>query len=226
MMPSRIARCVLTDLSAIVFVVILGLIISSVWHVPMPMPIVFLLAMEVFSQALPVSTLKHEWHEKSKRHHRHVRLEIVGFGIWAAIATYISFLLYFGYHVISPVYIDTSSELYAQAATVALITLAFCQALNILFTRADDHEHIGTNFLWKNQKLMRAYGISLFLLLNIVYNPVFHTIIGTTNIGFVEWMAAFFCTGIYVGGRRLQRYTRLHTRHALIKLHHELHKHK
>lgn len=225
-MPSRIARCVLTDLSVIVSMLVLGLIISSVWHIPLAMPIILLLAMEVLSQAYPISTLNHERHKKSERHHRHVKFEIIGFGIWAAIVTYASYLLFFGYHVLSPTYIDTSSSFYAQATTVALITLAFCQALNILFTRADDHEHIGTDFLWKNQKLLRAYGVSLFLLLNAVYNPWFHSLLGTANLGFVEWIAAIFCAGLYVGGRRLQRYTRLHTRHALIKLDRELHKHK
>lgn len=192
----------------------------------MAMPIVMLLAMELLSQAYPISTLDHERHQKSTRHHKHVKIEIIGYGIWAAIVTYMSYLLFFGYHVMSPTYIDTSSELYAQAGTVALITLALCQGLNILFTRADDHQHIGTEHLWKNQKLLRAYGVSLFLLLNAVYNPLLQSLIGTANIGFVEWIAAIFCAGIYVGGRRLQRYTRLHTRHALINLHRELHKHK
>ncbi len=226
MMPSRIARCVLTDLSAMVAMVILGLVISATLHIPAAMPIIMLLAVELLSQAFPISTLNHERHKKSSRHHRHVKFEIIGFGIWAAIVTYASYLLFFGYHVISPVYVDTPSELYAQAATTALITLAFCQVLNILFTRADDHEHLGTEHLWKNQKLLRAFGVSLFLLLNAVYNPLFHAALGTENIGFVEWIAAIFCAGLYVGGRRLQRYTRLHTRHALIKLDRELHKHK
>lgn len=226
MMPSRIARCVYADLSAIVAMVVLGVIISMTLHIPPAMPIVLLLAAEVLSQALPVSTLKHEWHEKSKRHHKHVKLEAVAFGVWAAIVVFASYLLFFGYHVLSPVFIDTSSELYAQATTVALITFAFCQGLNILFTRADDHEHIGTEFLWKNQKLLQAYGVSFFLLLNVIYNPLFQSLLGTASIGFVDWMTAAFCAAIYVGGRRLQRYTRLHTRHSLIKLHHELHKHK
>lgn len=202
--------------------VVLGLLISLLLHIPLAMPIILLLAMEVLSQAFPLSTLKHEWHEKSKRHHKHIKLEIIGFGVWAAIATYASYLLFFAYNVLSPVFIDTSSQLYAQATTVALITLALCQALNILFTRGDDHKRLGTNHLWKNQKLLRAYGVSAFLLLNAVYNPLFQAMLGTAALSFVDWVAAIFGAGLYVGGRRLQRYTRLHTRHALIKLHHEL----
>lgn len=217
--PNRIARCVLTDLSAIFFIVILGIIFGLILHTPIVVPVLSLLVAELLLIAHPISTLNHENHQKSSRHHRYVRLEIIKFGLWAAVCVQLSFFTFFWYHALSPSYVDTSNPLFIHASTIALVVFVICQNLNILLVRADDHKRVGTNHLWSNHRLLVAYGVSFFILLNLIYNPLLQPILNTAPIGLVEWVVVIFGVSIYIGGRRLQRYTRLHTRQVLIKLH-------
>jgi len=217
--PNKIARCILTDFSAALSVLLISLLVTYIWHIPAAILLIQILAVELFLQTLPISTLQHDKVKKKPRHHMHVKVELVAFGIWAGLISYGSYLLFFGYHVISPVYIDTNNSLYVQATTLALVTFALCQAVNILFVRADEHLHMGTKFLWENKKLLRAFAMSGFLLLNLVYNPLLHSLLGTAPLSLLEWIVALFCTTIYIGGRRLQRHSRQFSRHAVRELH-------
>lgn len=220
--PTKIARCVLTDLTAFATVLLISLYGAHVLHIPAAILIVQLLALELVSQIFPISTLIHDQDKPKKRPTRYIKLEIVTFGLLAGMITYASYLLFFGYHVISPAYIDTGNPLYQQATTVAFVTLAFCQAIHLLFVRADEHDHVLTDYLLSNKRLLQAYGVSLFLILNVVYNPLLQSLLSTTSIGPAEWAAATLCAGVYALIRRLQRYTRKHSRHELVRLQREL----
>lgn len=223
MTPNRVARCVLTDLVALITVLIISVLVAQKFHIPAAILVIQLFAVELLSQSLPISKLRHDKSKPKARNHVHVKIEILAFGILAAVITYLSYLLFFGYHTLSPEYIDTSNLLYRQATTVALVTLAFCQAINVFFVRADHHKQILSDYLLSNKQLVVAYGWSLFLIIVLVYIPWLQSIFHTTAIGVREWAAVILCAGLYGTFRRLQRYTKKHTRHEVIKLHRELH---
>ena len=219
MTPSKILRCSVTDAVALITVLIISFIMDVFVDIPPAMIIVQLLAVIVLSQAYPISTLKHDKRKHKPRHHIQVKIETPAFGVMAGLITYISYLLFFAYNSLSPVFIDTTSELYKQATTVALVTLALCLAVNLFFIRADEHPRVLTDHLMKNQKLLIALGVSFFCILNVVYNPWLQDVFSTAEIGIVEWSAAIFCAGIYSVLRHVQRFTRKHTRQSVIDLH-------
>ena len=219
MTPSKILRCSVTDAVALVTVLVVGFVMDIVFDIPPGMLLVQLLGVIVLSQAYPISTLKHDKRKHKPRHHIQVKIETPAFGIMAGLITYISYLLFFAYNALSPVFIDSTSELYQQATTVALVTLAFCLAINLFFIRADEHPRVLTSHIMNNKKLLTAFGLSFFLILNVVYNPWLQTVFSTEAIGVVEWAAAIFCAGIYSVLRHVQRYTRKHTRQSVIDLH-------
>ncbi len=223
MTPTRVARCVLTDLVALIAVLVISVVMAQKFHIPAAILVIQLFAIELLSQSLPISKLRHEKSKPKARNHVHVKIEVLAFGILAAVIAYLSYLLFFGYHTLSPEYIDTSNLLYRQATTVALVTLAFCQAINVFFVRADHHKQILTDYLLSNKQLVRAYGVSLSLIVILVYAPWLQSIFHTAAIGLREWAAAILCAGLYGACRRLQRYTKKHTRHEVVKLHHKLH---
>jgi Ca2+-transporting ATPase len=222
MTPTKLVRCVLTDATALLTVLIISLILTRNAHIPAALLLIQCLGIELLFQSFPISTLVHDKSKHKPRPSLHIKLEIIAFGLLAGLITYASYLLFFGYHVLSPEYIDTANSLYAQATTVALVTLAFCQGINLLFVRADEHPHVLTDYLLSNKKLLQAFGVSMFLILNVVYNPVFQSIFRTESLGVANWAAAIVAAGIYALVRRLQRYTRKHSRHSVIKLHQEL----
>ncbi len=219
MTPSKILRCSVTDAVALVTVLFIGFVMDIVFDIPPAMLLVQLLGVIVLSQAYPISTLKHDKRKHKPRHHIQVKIETPAFGIMAGLITYISYLLFFAYNALSPVFIDSTSELYQQATTVALVTLAFCLAINLFFIRADEHPRVLTSHIMNNKKLLTAFGLSFFLILNVVYNPWLQTVFSTEAIGVVEWAAAIFCAGIYSVLRHVQRYTRKHTRQSVVDMH-------
>lgn len=219
MTPSKILRCSVTDAVALVTVLVVGFVMDIVFDIPPGMLLVQLLGVIVLSQAYPISTLKHDKRKHKPRHHIQVKIETPAFGIMAGLITYISYLLFFAYNALSPVFIDSTSELYQQATTVALVTLAFCLAINLFFIRADEHPRVLTSHIMNNKKLLTAFGLSFFLILNVVYNPWLQKVFSTEAIGVVEWAAAIFCAGIYSVLRHVQRYTRKHTRQSVVDMH-------
>lgn len=73
-----------------------------------------------------------------------------------------------------------------QATAATYATLVMCQIFNSIEARS---EHLGiSKILFGNKKLLGAIGISLFLLLNIVYNPWIQPFAKTASIEPINWI--------------------------------------
>lgn len=217
-----VARCVLTDIVAIVALLIISQYMLHRLNIPPAILLIQILAVELLLQALPISTLKHDTTKPSTGRKRQIELEIIIFGILAGFVAYSSYLLFFGIHSLSPEFIDRTSDLYHQATSVTLATLALCQAINLFFIRADDHPHVLTNYVISNKKLVQSSAVSLFVLLNIIYNPLLQSFFGTETISVAGLADIVLCGGLYAIARRVQRYTRKHSRHEVVKMHQKL----
>ncbi len=226
--------CALTDNCSLFFAVLFSLVGQVMFHVPMAITAIQVLAMNALIQVFPLSALSWDkplgnlMHNHPSRYKDHVInnaavREFILFGFLSAVLAYINFLLFFTRRGLSPAYIDSSSSLYAQAVTLAFVTIVLCQFMNLLLVRADKHNSLFTKFLWSNKKLLIAFGISLFCLLNILYNPVIQSFFHTGSLNLADWLTAIGAATIYLGIRLFQRHTRKHTRLAVIKLHREVH---
>jgi Ca2+-transporting ATPase len=149
--------------------------------------------------------------------------EFLMFGLLSAAIAYTNFLFFFARRGLSPVSIDKTSALYAQATILTYLTLVLCQFMNLLLVRADEHKNFFSSYLWSNKKLLVAFGISFFCIANIMYNPVIQPYFHAGSLSFIDWLTAVGAAGIYLGIRLMQRHTRKHTRQAVVKLHRELH---
>ncbi|MEK7447618.1 MAG: cation-transporting P-type ATPase [Patescibacteria group bacterium] len=79
------------------------------------------------------------------------------------------------------------NSLYLQATAATYATLVMCQIFNSIESRS---EHLGIfKIFLGNKKLLGAIGISLFLLLNIVYNPWIQPFAKTAAIEPANWIA-------------------------------------
>jgi magnesium-transporting ATPase (P-type) len=224
MVPTKTARIVLTDVSAIVSMLVIGSVVAQRWHVPAGLSFMQLLAIELFVIALPTSIIAKGKAKKADRHHFHVKAEIVLFGLISAGAAYLAYFMYFAGQGLSPVFIDTTGPFFLSASSISFITFALCQLINLMLVSADEQKNLFANHLWDNKKLNQATLVSIFLLLNAVYNPLLRPAFNLSAVGFDGWLIIVLAVTIYGSLRLLQRQSRKHTRHAVVKLHREIHK--
>jgi len=149
--------------------------------------------------------------------------EFVGYGLLAAILATGNFFLFFLRHGTSPEHIDSTSLIYAQATTLTYVTLVFCQFINLLLVRTAEHATFFTSYLWSNKRLLLAFGVSLFCILNLAYNPVIQPYFRTSALQVSDWLMVLVAAGIYLGIRLLQRHSHKYSRHAVLQLHRDVH---
>ncbi|MDL2363601.1 MAG: cation-transporting P-type ATPase [Patescibacteria group bacterium] len=231
---TKAARCVLTDNAGELIVVLLSLGALSLFHIAPAIAAIQILAIDVVAQILPLTALGWDkaqgklMHEKPRDLHDHIinrkaLAGFVGFGFLAAVLSFGNYLFFFIRHQLSPQYLDLSLPLYHQATTLTYLTLVLCLYVYLFFERADAHEKFFTSYLWSNKYLLGAFGISFFLIGNIIYNPWIQPYFSTGSLGFIDWLTALLCAGLYMAFRLAQRHTRKHTRHAVAQLHREVH---
>lgn len=216
----------LTDTVALVLALVISLLAATKTHVPPGILLIQVLAIELLFQAPLLLVLNHEKQAHKPRHLTQYQafMEIFLFGALAAVIAYLNYRLFFARHGLGPAFIDTAHPFYIQATTLAYATLALCQCMNLIFVRADNHKTVFSEYLWNNPKLVRMAGLAGFILLNIIYNPLLQPLFGTKPLDVIDWLMVMGALALYSGLRMVQRHTRQHTRHAIIHLHHEVHK--
>jgi Ca2+-transporting ATPase len=230
----KAARCALTDNAAELITVLLGLGALAAFHIPSALPAIQILAIDIVAQILPITALgwdraQHKlMSEKPRNLHDHIINAsairgFIGFGALAAFLSYGNYLLFFARNHLSPVRIETTLPQYHTATTLTYVTLVLCLYVYLMFERSDRHEKFFTEYLWSNKKLLIAFAISFFFIGNIIYNPWVQPYFGSASLSFLDLMTALLAALLYGGFRLLQRHTRLHTRHAVIQLHREVH---
>jgi Ca2+-transporting ATPase len=230
----KAARCALTDNAGELFVILISLVMQALFHIPLAITAIQILAIDVIAEMFPITALgwdkplanlMHERPRKLKDHILNVSSvrEFIGFGLLSAVLAYANFVFFFSRQGLSPKFIDPSSQLYMQAAILTYVTIVFCQFINLLLVRVGDSEKFFGKYLWSNKKLLWAFGISMFCILNLVYNPWIQPYVRSHALSPVDWLTALAAAAIYLGVRLLVRYEGKHSRHSVIKLHHEVH---
>lgn len=231
----RILRSALGAAAAAFTLVLLSLAGFAWLHINAVISVPQLLALDVLVLALPLSAVQFDAKppkllKVSAGNLREHTLSLralrgyLGFGLLAAVFAYAGYLLAFARQHLNPQFIDPSLPLHREAATLAFATLALCLSLAILFERVDQHENFFAPFLTSNKKLLRAFLGSCLLLLAVIYLPGVNRLFQSAPLSALDWLTALLLAALYGGARLLQRHTRLHTRDAVVKLHHEIQK--
>jgi magnesium-transporting ATPase (P-type) len=75
-----------------------------------------------------------------------------------------------------------------RGMSLTYVTIVLCQFMNILSRRAGEHKSVRSSYLWSNKKLLWSFGISLFLIVNLLYNPWVNIYFGTAGLTLVDWV--------------------------------------
>ncbi|MGH7241678.1 MAG: cation-translocating P-type ATPase, partial [Candidatus Saccharimonadales bacterium] len=226
----KAARCALTDNAGELATILISLVGQAVFHIPLAITAIQILAIDIAAEMFPITALgwdkaqrnlMHDQPRKLSDHiiNRQAVTEFVAFGLLSASLAYLNFLFFFTRRGFSPQYIDPNSHLYAQATILTYVTIVLCQFVNLFLVRSDDHEKVFTSYLWSNKKLLIAFGLSFFIIGNIIYNPLVSPYFHSQALSFIDILTAIAVAVIYAVVRFAQRHTRKHTRRKLFEDH-------
>lgn len=231
----KAARCALTDNAGELLIILISLAMNAVFHIPMAITAIQILAIDVVAEMFPITALGWDkassnklMREKPRKLKDHILnrgsvQEFIGFGLLSAVLAYANFVWFFERQGLSPSYIDSGSQLYMQATMLTYVTLVLCQFINLLLVRSENSEPFFSRYLWSNKKLLWAFGISLFCIFNLIYNPWVQPYIRAHSLTFGDWLTALLAAGIYLVIRLLIRNRPRHNRNLVVRLHHEVH---
>lgn len=215
-------RSGLGDSTTLVFITLAGMVSTLWFHVPVALLVGQIIAFELLVQPLPVAALS--WDKQPRplkypRLRKHLVRELVDASFIAAALAVANYVFFFARHHVALAYMNTQSNVYLQATTLALVTFVLCQRVNVYLVRAHEHDKFFSPFLVHNKRLLAAMAAALVVLLGIVYLPWGHHYLGTRSLDLPDWLTAIAAALVYLGARLVQRHTRHHTRHAIIDLH-------
>jgi P-type Ca2+ transporter type 2C len=230
---TKAARSALTTNAAELGAVLIGLISQTVFHVPIAITAIQILAIDVIAQIFPVAALGWDpaqnqlMKDKPRNLHDHIiNRRAVGtflaYGFLAAGLAYANFLLFFVRRHISPVHISTTSPVYEQATILTYLTIVLCQFTNLLLIRTDDREPFFTRYLWSNKKLLLAFGLSIFCILNIMYDPFIRPYFSAGPLELGDWLLAVAAAIVYLTISLFRRHSKKHSRKVVLELHRQL----
>jgi Ca2+-transporting ATPase len=226
----KAARCALTDNAGELFAVLIGLAGQAIFHVPIAITAIQILAVDVIAEIFPITAIgwdpvqRELMHDKPRSLRDHIInvqavREFVGYGLLSAALAYGNFLLFFHRHHFSPTYFSTHNAQYASATMLTYLTIVLCQFINLMLVRTDPREGFFSSYLWSNKKLLIAFGFSFFCILNLMYDPWVRPYFGAGPLSATDWLLAAAAAAIYLTIRLFLRVTKKHNRKAVIELH-------
>ena len=225
----KAARCALTDNMSELITVLISLAATAVSGIPAGITAIQILAIDIVAQIFPITALgwdpaltqlMHDQPRDPRDHilNRKTVLEFISFGLLAAGLAYTNYLFYFLRHNITPDHIATTSTPYMQATMLTYVTLVFCQFMNLLLVRTQG-QPLFSKYLWSNKKLLAAFAISLFCIINIVYNPVIQPYFNSSALDAQDWLTAFGFAALYTVIRLFHLHSKSTSRNELIRKH-------
>lgn len=190
-------------------VVLISLIAGALLGVPPAISVILILAIDLMAELFPIAALGWDkaeqdlMHQKPRKLSDHILnkrnlIDLIITGIIMGVLGYINYLLFFARNNIAIDQIDPSSSQYFAAATLTYLTIVFCQFGNILLRRIKSGNKLLTSYLWSNVHLLLAFGLSLLLIIFIIYIPFLQPFFTTGAIGMIDWLYAIAAAVIFV----------------------------
>jgi Ca2+-transporting ATPase len=182
---------------------------TGLFHFPIAILAVQILAVDLVGEMLPLTFLTWDPPDKDlmkdppRNQHEHVlNKKSLFYFAWSGLLmgslAYLNFYLLFLREGSSPALVSVDDPLYMRATTLTYITIVISQWFNILSQRTANNESVATSYILSNKRLWLGYLISLFLLMNISYNPFISEYLRTGPITLTDWGFALAVGIIYL----------------------------
>ena len=130
--------------------------------------------------------------------HRHLNLMDLNWHSLGGLGLHINYLLFFTRHGLSAQGFSKTTVAYATATTLTYVTICLCQFGSIMMRRVKPGHKLLTSYLWSNPKLFIAFGISLTLMLSLIYVPFMQPYFGTAALHATDWLCALAAATLFV----------------------------
>jgi Ca2+-transporting ATPase len=216
-----------TSNSAELVVNLVGLAAATLFHVPLALSVMEILAIDLIAELFPIAALgwdpadgevMHEPPRNPKDHilNRRAILDLLWCGLLIGGFAFLNYLWFFHRHGISAAHLATTSDAHMQATAITYLTIVVCQLANIMQRRS--RNGLFTRYQFHNRQLWFALGLSLFCVLNIIYNPWIAPYFQAGPLSIVDWLYALAAAALFIAVREFQRYTKQHSREAVLAL--------
>lgn len=201
---------------------------ATLFHIPLAISVLLILAIDVVAELFPTAALGADkadrdlMAEKPRDPKDHIVnlkniIDVAWVGLFAGSFAFINYVLFFERHGVDAQKISTSSNLYMQATTLTYLTIVLCQLVSLLQRRS--HKGLFTKYQFHNKALWLAMGLSIFSVLNVIYNPFINRYLRSAPLDSTDWLFAIGATIIFIGLREFQRWSNQHHgRESVIKL--------
>lgn len=219
-----------TSNAAELIVMLLSLAAATVFHIPLALSVMQILAIDLIAELFPIAALgkdkadgelMRQHPRKTKDHilNRTAILDLVWCGLLIGGFAFINYLLFFRRYDMPAGNVPTDSLLHWKAATLAYLTIVLCQLSNILQRRTI--HGLFSRYQLHNKQLWLAISFSLFCVLNIIYNPWIAPYFKSASLSAIDWMYAVGAAALFILIREFQRHDKKHRRKAVLHLHRE-----
>ena len=196
--------------------VLCSLIGTSIFHWPLAILAVQILAIDLVGELLPLASLT--WDPPSERimteeprnpnehiMNKYSMIDVAWTGLLMGIIAYLNFLFLFVREGQSLINVGSDSIFYMRATTLTYVSIVFAQWANIMSRRAGGRESVFTKYFWSNRRLLLSFVLSGGLILLICYNPFVANYLRTAPLTMMDWICAAGGALIYLVIREIYK---------------------
>jgi Ca2+-transporting ATPase len=201
----------------------------SLFHIPLAMSVMQILAVDLIAELFPIAALGWDkaegdiMHEPPRRLDDHILnsraiRNLLWCGLLIGTFAFLNYLLFFARQGLSASDIQAGSLLHWKATTLTYLTIVLCQLGNILQRRSS--RGLFTRYQLHNRNLWLAMTFSMFCVINIIYNPWIAPYFTSAALSLTDWLYALGAAALFLGIREIQRHANTHHRpDDIIELH-------
>lgn len=203
-----------TSNSAELVVNLVSLASATLFHVPLAMSVMELLAIDMVAELFPIAALGWDkadgdlMHDKPRNPRDHILnrsaiIDLLWCGILIGGFAFLNYIWFYYRHGASPGAVATGSDLHMQATALTYLTIVLCQLFNILQRRS--RNGLFSRYQLHNKQLWLAMSLSIFCVTNIIYNPWIAPYFQAKALDVSDWLYALAAAALFISFREIQR---------------------
>ncbi len=203
-----------TSNSAELIVNLVSLACATLFHIPLAMSVMELLAIDMVAELFPIAALGWDkadgdlMHDKPRNPHDHILskqaiVDLLWCGLLIGGFAFFNYIWFYHRHGVDAQTVGSGSDLHMQATALTYLTIVLCQLFNILQRRS--REGLFSKYQLHNKQLWFAMALSIFCVTNIIYNPWIAPYFQAKALDTTDWAYALTAAGVFIGIREIQR---------------------
>lgn len=203
-----------TSNSAELVVNLTSLVATSLMGIPLALTVMQILAIDLIAELFPIAALGWDKADtnlmsskpRDPKYHilnKNSITDLLMCGIIIGGLAFMNYLWFFGRHGVDVSTVQSGSPIHMQATALTYLTIVLCQLGNIIQRRS--RYGIFTKYQLHNKQFWLAISISLFCVINIIYNPWVSPYFGAGKLSITDWGFAIGSLIIFLGIRELER---------------------